>query len=233
MIPISDNILNWKKPIISYWLIGLNIGLFLWELRLEFTGELYRFVHTWGIVPEQTNLAITNALFYNPAAFIIVFGRLLALPVSLFLHSSFSQIISNIIFLWVFGKTIENILGQKQYLILYLAAGIFAGMVQIFLDPNLKVPIVGANCAIASILGAYIIRFPQARIDSIIPLIIVYIPVELPAFFYLFWWFVQQAFHSIGALNIPGGINQFGLNFWGQMAGLATGAAFMRIIQRR
>jgi membrane associated rhomboid family serine protease len=233
MIPISDNIISWKKPIINYWLIGINIGIFFWELKLGWTGELESFVNTWGIVPHQTNLALTDAIFYNSAAWLIVFWRLLAIPMSLFVHGSFSQIISNLIFLWVFGKTIEGILGHKQYLILYLSAGIFAGMVQIFLASNSELPIIGANAAIASILGAYIIRFPQARIDSILPLLIVYIPVELPAFIYLFWWFIQQAFHSIGSLNIPGGINGFSLSFWGQLAGLATGAAFMRMMQRR
>ncbi|MGM3308248.1 rhomboid family intramembrane serine protease [Anabaena sp. WFMT] len=231
MIPISDNIYSWKKPIITYWLIGINLFIFCWELSLDINDKLGYFVNSWGIIPEQTHTAFTNAIFYNSAAWIVVFWRLFSLPFSLFLHSSFSQLLGNLLFLWVFGKTLERILGQQRYLLLYLVAGIFAGMIQIFMEPKLTVPVIGANGAIASILGAYIMKFPKTKIDSILPLIIVFIPVEIPAFFYLFWWFVQQLFYGIGSLNIPGGVNNLG--YWGQFAGLVTGAAFMRMVERR
>lgn len=230
MIPISDNIKSGKKPIITYWLIGINILVFFWELKLDASGELGDFINNWGIIAEQTNLAIKNAVFKNLAAWIVVFWRLFTLPFSLFLHSSFSHILSNLLFLWVFGKTVEIILGQKRYLLLYLIAGIFAGIVQIFMEPNLSIPVIGANGAIASILGAYLLKFPQVKIDSVLPLIIVFIPVEIPAFLYLFWWFIQQSFYSIGSLNIPDGATHIG--YWGQIAGLAIGAALMRIVQR-
>ncbi|MBD2417947.1 rhomboid family intramembrane serine protease [Anabaena cylindrica FACHB-243] len=231
MIPISDNIYSWKKPMITYWLIGVNLFIFSWQLSLDINDKLGSFVNTWGIIPEQINTAFTNAIFYNSAAWIVVFWRLFSLPLSLFLHSSFSQLLGNLLFLWVFGKSLERILGQQRYLLLYLVAGIFAGMIQIFMEPKLTIPVIGANGAIASILGAYIMKFPKTKIDSILPLIIVFIPVEIPAFFYLFWWFVQQLFYGIGSLNIPGGVTNLG--YWGQFAGLVTGAAFMRMVQRR
>ncbi|TAE57072.1 MAG: rhomboid family intramembrane serine protease [Nostocales cyanobacterium] len=230
MIPISDNFYSWKKPIATYWLIGINIALFCWELNLDIHGQLDNLVNNWGIIPLQTNQAITNAIFYNSAAWIVVFWRLLALPLSLFLHGSFSQIVGNLLFLWVFGKTVERNLGRQRYIMLYFAAGIFAGMIQIFMQSKLDTPIIGANAAISSILGAYMIKFPKVKIDSVLPLIIVFIPVEIPAFWYLFWWFIQQSFYGIGGLNIPGGITN--VDFWGQFAGLVTGAAFMRIINR-
>ncbi|MBK1989480.1 rhomboid family intramembrane serine protease [Sphaerospermopsis aphanizomenoides BCCUSP55] len=231
MIPISDNIQSWKKPIITSWLIGMNILIFFWELQLDTSGKLGDFVNTWGIIPEQTNTAITNAIFYNSAAWIVVFWRLLALPISLFLHSSFSQILGNLLFLWVFGKTVERILGQQRYLLLYIVAGIFSGMIQIFMASKLTVPVIGANGAIASILGAYIIKYPKTKIYSVLPLIFIFIPVDIPAFLYLFWWFIQQSFYGIGSLNIPGGVSNLG--YWGQLAALVTGAAFMRMVQRR
>ncbi|MBD2293048.1 rhomboid family intramembrane serine protease [Anabaena sphaerica FACHB-251] len=230
MIPISDNFYSWKKPIITYWLIGINLAIFCWELKLDVSGQLGNFVNSWGIIPEQTNIAIANAIFYNSAAWIVVFWRLIALPLSLFVHSSFSQILGNLLFLWVFGKTVERILGQQRYLLLYLAAGVFAGMIQIFMEPKLSIPVIGANGAIASILGAYMMKFPKVKIDSILPLIIVFIPVEIPAFLYLFWWFIQQLFYGIGSLNISGGVTNLG--YWGQFAGLVTGAALMRMVKR-
>ncbi|MEH2067234.1 MAG: rhomboid family intramembrane serine protease [Nostoc sp.] len=229
MIPISDNIRCWNKPIINYWLIGINITVFLWELKLEFSDELGYFVNSWGVIPAQITNAITNAIFLNYAAWIVVVWRLFSLIFGIFLHGSFSQILGNMLFLWVFGKTVENILGHRRYLEFYLAAGIITGVAQILAQPSLTVPLIGANGAIAAILGAYISKFPQAKIDSVLPLIIVYIPIELPAFFYIFWWFVQQIFYGIGSLNIPpSGVNQSGAVYWGQVVGLVIGATFMR-----
>jgi len=229
MIPISDNIRCRSQPIINYWLIGINIAVFLWELKLEFSGGLGSFVNSLAVIPAQISGAITNALFFNnSAAWIIVIWRAFALLFGIFLHGSFSQILGNLLFLWVFGKTVENILGHGRYLRFYLAAGLMTGVVQILAEPSLIVPLIGANGAIAAILGAYIMKFPKAKIDTILPLIIVYIPIELPAFFYVFWWFVQQLFYGIGSLNIPPlGVNQSGVVFWGQVVGLLIGAAFM------
>jgi membrane associated rhomboid family serine protease len=111
-----------------------------------------------------------------------------------------------------------------------LVCGIFTGLVQILAEPSLTVPLIGGNGAIAAVLGAYIMKFPKAKIYTILPLIILYIPIELPAFFYLFWWFVQQLFYGIGSLNIPPvGVNQSGVVFWGQVVGLLIGGSFMRL----
>lgn len=229
MIPISDNIRTRNQPIINYWLIGINIAIFFWELKLELSGELGYFVNSWGVIPAQINQAITNALF-NPAAWIVVFWRLFSLLFGMFLHGSFSQILGNLLFLWVFGKTVENILGARLYLGFYLVAGILTGIIQIIAEPNLTVPLIGANGAIAAILGAYVFKFPHAKVDSILPLIVVYIPIEIPAFFYLFWWFAQQLFYGIGSLNIPPqGVNSFSIAYWTQIVGLFIGAAFMRL----
>ncbi|MCC5657064.1 rhomboid family intramembrane serine protease [Nostoc sp. XA010] len=231
MIPIGDNIRCRNKPIINYWLIGINVAVFLWELQLEFSGGLGYFINIWGVVPAQISGAITNAFVYNISpAWIIVIWRTFSLFVAIFLHGSFSQILGNLLFLWVFGKTVENILGHRRYLGLYLAAGAIASCVQILAEPSLTVPLIGSNGAIASVLGAYIIKFPKAKIDTILPLIILYIPIQLPAFFYLFWWFMQQLFYGIGSLNIPPvGVNQSGGVFWGQVVAILIGAGFMRL----
>ncbi|MEA5506362.1 rhomboid family intramembrane serine protease [Halotia wernerae UHCC 0503] len=230
MIPISDHIPSRSKPIINYWLIGINIAIFLWELKLEFSGGLGYFVNSWGVIPAQMSGAITNALFFNPAAWIVVIWRSISLLLGMFLHGSFSQILGNLLFLWVFGKTVENILGHGRYLIFYLAAGVLTGVAQIIADPNLTLPLIGANGAIAAILGAYIMKFPKAKIDTILPLLIVYIPIEVPAFIYLFWWFIQQLFYGIGSLNIPpSGVNSSSMSYWSQVVGLFMGAAFMRL----
>jgi len=232
MIPISDSTRLRHQPIITYWLIGLNIGIFLWELKLEVSGELGDFINSWGLIPAQITNAFTNAIDVNPAAWVVVFWRLPSLFLGLFLHGSFSQILGNLLFLWVFGKTLENVIGLQRFLGLYLVAGMLTGMAQIILAPSLGIPLIGANGAIAAILGAYVYKFPKVKIDTILPLLIVYIPIQIPAYLYLFWWFIQQLFYGIGSLNIPpSGVNSPSLAYWAQLLGLFIGAAFMRYNQ--
>jgi membrane associated rhomboid family serine protease len=230
MIPISDRIRITSKPIINYWLIGINIAVFLWELQLELSGELGSFVNSWGIIPAQITAAIHNAIFIHPAAWIVLGWRSLSLISALFIHASFSQILGNLIFLWVFGKTVENLLGHRRYLGLYLTAGILTGIIQVIAQANLTVPLVGSNSAIAAILGAYYIKFPQAKVYSVLPLLLIYIPKEIPVIFYLFWWFTQQLFYGIGSLNIPpSGANSLSLAYWLQIVACLIGAAYIKI----
>ena len=133
--------------------------------------------------------------------------------------------------MWVFGNTLEKIIGSRRFLLFYLFCGFLTAIVQILASPSLAVPLIGANGAIASVLGAYIYKFPFIKIDSILPLVVLYIPVELPAFFYCFWWFVQQLSYGIGSLNIPGGVNPIGTGYLAHGAGLLIGAAYMVIMK--
>ncbi len=235
MIPICDNIFIFtrRKPIIVYLLIGINIALFLWELKLEINGELGNIINTWGLIPAQVSGAIANVQAGNLAAVIIALWRSTSLLSAMFIHASFSQILGNLIFLWVFGRNLENILGCGRFLGFYLICGVLTGVVQILADPSLTVPLVGANGAIASVLGAYVFKFPKVKIDTILPLAIVFLPIQISAVYYLFWWFVQQLFYGIGTLNIPGGVNPLSIGYWAHGIGLIIGAAFMRLLQKR
>ena len=233
MIPIGDKIfiLTNKKPLAVWFLIGINIALFLWEIKLEINGELATFFNNWGLIPEQFSTAFDSAINGNPAAGLIVFWRSLSIFSAMFIHGSYSQILGNLIFLWVFGNTLEKILGSGRFILFYLFCGFLTGIVQIIAQPGLTVPLVGANGAIASVLGGYIYKFPKVKIDSILPLVILYIPIELPAFFYCFWWFVQQLFYGIGSLNVPGGVNPIGAGYLAHGAGLLIGVAWMVLIK--
>lgn len=199
MIPISDNIPNRSQPIGNYFLTGINVTLFLWELKLEIAGELGERLNNWGVVPARITAVMADAIASgNPAAWIALLILSSSLLLGIFLYSSFSQILGNLIFFWVFGKSVEDILGHGRFLVFYLLCGILTGVVQILAEPTLTMPLIGANSAITGVLGAYLLSFPKAKIDTILPLVIVLIPIELPALFYLFWWEVQQMFYGIG-----------------------------------
>ncbi len=232
MIPIGDNIPSRSKPIANYLLIGINVALFLWELKLEVAGELSDLVNSWGIVPARISTVVAD-VGRGPAAWIALLILSSSLLLSMFLHGSFGQILGNLIFLWVFGKSVENILGHGRFISFYLLCGVLTGVVQILVEPMLTIPLIGANGAIAGVLGAYILKFPKAKIDTLLPLAIMLIPLELPALFYLFWWFIQQIFYSIGRLNIPSGINPISIAYWTHGVGLLIGAANAYALRNR
>ena len=121
MIPISDNVFFFssKKPIIVYGLIGLNLAIFLWEITLELGNNLTGVIYNWGIIPAKISIAFSELLIGNFAAIIIIFSSIFSLLIAAFLHGSFSQIMGNLIFLWVFGRTIERIIGYRYFLLLY------------------------------------------------------------------------------------------------------------------
>jgi membrane associated rhomboid family serine protease len=233
MIPISDNILNSRKPIVIYWLIGVNISLFFLEIKLALGDQLGDAITSWGLIPSAFSAAIANALSGNPSAWIFVLMHSASLVIGIFLHSSFSQILGNLIFLLVFGKTLENIIGRSRFLGFYLVSGVLTSFVQILIDPNSTTPVIGGNGVIASILGAYVLKFPKRKIDTIVPLVILFIPLDIPAFVYVFWWFVQQMFYGIGSLNIPYAANQSFSSYLAQFVGLLFGASFMRLLKQK
>lgn len=229
MIPIADNIKQRCQPIVTSLLIGFTVALFLSQLKLEAVGKLGDFLQTWGVVPAKlSDMASAAIKERNPAAFFALIAMGVPSLISgIFLHSSFSQLLGNLLFLWVFGQRVEQVLGHWRFLFFYLICGIFATAVQISTAPNLKEPLIGANGAVAGILGAYVFRFPNAKVETILPLVVVFIPIELPAFFYLLWWFIQQGFYGIGQLAISGGVVRGGIAYWAHVVGLALGAWLM------
>ena len=235
MIPINDNVFFFgsRKPIVVYGLIILNLAVFIWEITLEPGNNLTALVYNLGLIPAKISTGLLELMAGNFAAIIIILTSFLSLLTAAFLHSSFSQILGNLLFLWVFGRTIEKIIGCSHFTLFYFIACLSTGIMQIFAEPNLTIPLVGSNGPVAAILGAYIFKFPNVKIDSVLPLLIIFIPVEIPAFIYMFWWFIQQVFYGVGSLNITGGVNPNSLSYWMHGAGLILGAILISLFQRR
>jgi membrane associated rhomboid family serine protease len=239
MIPITDNLDNLdypypqRNPLATYFLIGLILGMFAWELHLATKQELAPILSTWGLVPLRLT-TVTQDFFKsgNPAAIVAWFLVASSLIKAMFLHSSFGQVLGNVIFLLVFGRRVESRLGKGKFLLFYLGMGITIGLVQILVAPQLDTPLVGANGAIAAMIGAYLITFPQAQIDTILPLGIVFIPLQLPALFFGFWWFIQQMTYGIGQLAPNSQVNSGFTAYWSHGLGIIVGAIIMKLMIR-
>jgi membrane associated rhomboid family serine protease len=229
MIPISDRMPISRQAVVTYLILGINLVLFIWEWQLDIRGELVHVINRWGVVPARI-VHVTTAAFttFNPAAWLAWLLIQVSLVRGMFLHSSFSHLIGNLLFLFVFGKTLENLLGHFKFLCFYLLCGILTFGLQILIEPKFNLPLIGANGAIAGVLGGYLYKFPNAKIDTIIPLIILFIPTQLPALFYLYWWFIQQIFYSIGSLSIHSSVNPFSPGYWMHGIGLVIGILLVR-----
>ena len=130
------------------------------------------------------------------------------------------------LFLWIFGNNVEDRLGHVKYLIFYLACGVLASLTQWFFSQNSGIPSLGASGAIAGVMGAYILRFPNAEVLTLIPLGFYFPAVRLPAFYFLGFWFLQQAFYGFASLETSTniGMENGGIAYWAHAGGFVFGA---------
>jgi membrane associated rhomboid family serine protease len=211
MIPISDTSPVRRFPMVNWALIAINIIGFVYELTLR-PRALDGLFMTWGVTPWNILLALAHPLRATPAV-----G--LTLITSQFLHAGWVHLIGNMLFLWVFGDNVEDALGHLPYLLFYLAGGVIAGLAQVFILGPARVPSIGASGAIASVLGAYVVLYPWSRIRILIPLILLFWTIEVPAVLVLGWWFIQQFFYGAATLSEAAS----GVAFWAHIGGFVAG----------
>jgi membrane associated rhomboid family serine protease len=218
VVPLNDNNPTKITPYLTYALIGLNIAVFIHQIRLS-PQELESFVRTYAIVPRELTASFASGDINQ------IIPQSLTLITSQFLHGGFFHLGLNMLFLWIFGNNIEEQLGRFKYLIFYLTCGILAGLAQWFFSMQSNIPALGASGAIAGVLGAYIIRFPRARVLTLIPLGFILYPIRIPAFFFLGFWFIQQAFYGIASLSVRSniGMESGGIAYWAHAGGFLVG----------
>lgn len=218
MIPIRDTIRSRKVPILVYLIIFLNSFFFLFELmNYAYLNQIFKI---FGFVPR-------NFFF---ASYPNLLGRFIPLFTSMFLHGGFIHFIGNMLFLWVFGDNVEDRLGKIKFLMLYFGSGIFAAILQGAININSNIPMIGASGAIAGVLGAYFLLFPFSRILTIIPIFIYPLFVEIPAPFFLFYWFIIQFFN--GTLSIAASV-WTQVAFWAHVGGFIFGLLFTLFFSRK
>jgi membrane associated rhomboid family serine protease len=215
VVPLRDDNPTSITPVVTYGLIGLNIAVFVFQLSLSQPG-LDRFFDTWALVPAQLSESFQGALQAPVYEWITLIS-------SQFLHGGFFHVGGNLLYLWVFGNNIEDQLGHVRFVIFYLGCGALAGLTQWVFDPTSAVPTIGASGAIAGVMGAYILRFPRAQIVTLIPLIIFFTTIRIPAVFFLGFWFVQQAIFSVASLGSNGNLGSGGIAYWAHSGGFVFG----------
>ena len=217
MIPLSESIATRRQPIVTQALIGANVLVFLYELTLR-GAALDAFVDRWGAVPRL----VLAALAGDPR---VPRAELLTLVTSQFIHAGFLHLGGNMLFLWVFGRAVEDRLGRGVYLIFYVLAGAIAGLVQSLVSgPAELVPLIGASGAIAGVLGVYFIAYPGAWVRVLMPVLFFFWTFDLPAVLVLAFWFVTQFFNGMAAITHASRATE-GVAVWAHVAGFVVGAA--------
>ncbi|PYV55574.1 MAG: rhomboid family intramembrane serine protease [Acidobacteria bacterium] len=229
MIPIRDDQPRFSTPYLNYFIIGLNVIAFLFELSIGSNNPraLNAFIDEFGVVPSY----FTHALEGNAHASLA--AGLLSILTSMFLHGSWLHIIGNMWALYIFGDNIEDRLGHGTYLAFYLICGFAASFTHILLNLGSNVPSVGASGAIAGVMGAYFVLYPRSRVLTIVPLIVFFTFWWLPAWIVLGYWFIVQFFS--GAATSIAYTNQStgGVAFWAHVGGFVAGILLIKIFPQR
>ena len=218
LLPIGDeNVRGGKKPIFSYSFIAINILIFVWQTRFE--GAM---VCELGAIPDN----IANG------------EHLPSLISSMFMHGSWGHLLGNMVFLWIFADNIEATVGNKRFLLFYLAGGIIAVLAHMYFGVNFDqlncctpcsnliscdgsvsacsafTPLVGASGAIAAVMGAYLVMFPKSKVK----ILFFVFPFRVPAFIFLGIWILQQYLKGTNVLD------QSNVAWWAHIGGFAFGA---------
>jgi len=196
MIPIRDHNPSGKFPFITYFLIGLNVIVFLLMFFLS-DPAFEDFIFRFSLIPVQ--VARGNNLF--------------TFFTSIFLHGGIAHLISNMLFLNIFGDNLEDYFGHVRFLLFYFAAGIVASLAQFLVAINSTVPMVGASGAIAGVMGGYLVLFPRHRIDVLFSFGFTFRKASVPSYAMLFYWIVFQLLSGFGSLaymsQVTGGVAYF------------------------
>jgi len=217
MIPLKDTVRSRSFPIVNWMLIVSNLLIFF---LLAAQGRYAdTFVRALGLIPARL-LADPS-----PLAFLTLFT-------SMFLHGGWAHLISNMLALYIFGDNVEDRMGSGRYLLFYLLSGLAAAFIHIAFNPDSRLPTVGASGAISGVLAAYLILFPTSRVITLIPLFFLPWFVEIPALFYLGFWFVSQLLN--GFLTIVTGAQAFGgVAWWAHVGGFVAGLLLTPFFVRR
>jgi membrane associated rhomboid family serine protease len=208
IFPVKVTQPSYSRPVVTVLLIVANVFVFLHEISLD-PFSRNQFITVYSLRPYYFHLS--GLLSY------------------MFLHAGWIHLLGNMLFLWVFGDNVEDILGHGKFLLFYLLCGFAAAAVQMIAGPFSRVPMVGASGAIAGVMGAYLVKFPRSRVEMIF-FAILFFHFTMPAWFMLVYWFGLQV---LGGLSDIGGASQGGTAFLAHVGGFLAGIALVGLMGAR
>jgi membrane associated rhomboid family serine protease len=222
MLPLFDNVPVRRFSIVTYALIGANLAVVLWELGSRGSRVDHYAFYPCAVSGPCRGPAIDH-LAWPEGAF-----------TGMFLHASWVHVLGNMLFLWIFGNNVEDVMGRVRFLVFYLAAGLAAALAQAWVTLHFSgvdaasVPTVGASGAIAGVLGAYFVLLPHARV---VTLLFGFLPIPISAMFFLGFWFVFQLWQGGFSVTQPDASG--GVAFAAHVGGFLFGVVAVKAFQVR
>ena len=227
MLPIKDDQPSYSTPYVTWFLIALNLLIYLFQFYLQMTLDprsYELFVREFGEVPAHLAAFVAGSHRYTVPQVAVPFFT------SMFLHGSWMHVIGNMWFLYIFGDNVEDYLGHFKFLSFYLVSGLIAMATQVAIYPQSNVPTVGASGAIAGVLGAYFILYPRARVLTWFFVFVLY----LPAWVVLGEWFVLQFLAGAASLSTAQmGRDVGGVAVWAHVGGFIAGVVIVKVFPER
>lgn len=227
MFPLRDDAPRWTFPWVNSAIIALNVVVFLYEWSLPHGFLQHVFIPAFGLTPARVQFFLQGAPMPLLALVLPFFS-------SMFLHGGWLHLLGNMWMLYIFGDNVEDLFGHGRYLLFYLVCGLAAAVTQVAFNWGSTVPMLGASGAIAGVLGAYFIRFPRARVLTLVFLIFFFFLWELPAWIILGYWFLLQfmsgaAWLAASRLTASGG----GIAWFAHVGGFLTGVVLVTLWGRK
>lgn len=242
VIPVHDVNPARGTPYVTYALIAANVLVFLSTPGIADSGagggelvrlcRLHAFMDHYAAVPRELihhqlpQRVPTGAVAVGPHGPGCITGApgydkspALSVFTSLFLHGGWLHLLGNMLFLLIFGNNVEDRMGHLRYFLFYVVCGYTAGYGFALLNDSSGDPLIGASGAIAGVLGAYLVLYPRARVWVLVPFL-VFLPLRLPAWLVLGFWFALQAAYSSGHAVTGAGTVAYAAHVWGFVTGM-------------
>ncbi len=194
-------------------LVALNLAVFVLEVSLG--GEVDAFVRRWGLVPNDVRGTEGQ-------------GALVTLLTSTFLHASWLHLLSNLLYLTVFGLPVERRVGSARFSLLYLVSAVVGSLSYLVAQPTSQTPAVGASGAIAGVIAAHLVLYPGATLGSVAPVLFLSVVESTPTLLLLLLWLATQVFSSVASLTTSTGIA-----WWAHVGGFAAGLVLAPVLRKR
>lgn len=219
MIPLKDDNPTANFPIVTVIIIAVNVIVHFMLLPLGVKEHSAVFMQ-YGFIPGRL---FAGEWINSPLP------PVLTLFSSMFLHGGLMHLVGNMLYLWIFGNNIEDIMGPFRFTAFYLLCGIGAAMLQSIIKPDSVIPMIGASGAISGVMGAYLIRFPKARVTVLFFLFFFIRIFQVPASVVLGFWIFFQFISGFGSLGGSGG----GVAFFAHIGGFAFGILLLKVFEKQ
>ncbi|HET9490397.1 MAG TPA: rhomboid family intramembrane serine protease [Methylomirabilota bacterium] len=232
MLPLRDDIPSRTVPLVTMGFIGANVVAFLYQVSLQLGSDpealraAREFVFEFGVIPcRLTGACEAPAAFPHPVVTMFT---------SMFLHGGLFHIGGNMLYLWIFGNNVEDVLGHGRFFSFYLLCGLAAAAAQTFVVPDSAVPMIGASGAVSGVLGAYLLAFPHARVLTLITFGFFIRFIYIPAVVVLGFWVVVQFLNGFLTWSAAAGRGSGGGVAWfAHLGGFGAGLVLLFVLRRR